>query len=58
MIVQRLIFDLDEKSREIINAFLLDPIGYLKNLNPRLVEVYFKDGKLTAPVKATQEKSE
>ena len=58
VIVQRLIFDLDEKSRDIINAFLLDPIGYLKKLNPRLVEVYFKDGKLTAPVKATQEKSE
>ena len=58
VIVQRLIFDLDEKSRDIINAFLLDPIGYLKKLNPRLVEVYFKDGKLTAPVKETQEKSE
>lgn len=58
VIVQRLIFDLDEKSRDIINAFLLDPIGYLKKLNPRLVEAYFKDGKLTAPVKATQEKSE
>ena len=58
VIVQRLIFDLNEKSRDIINAFLLDPIGYLKKLNPRLVEVYFKDGKLTAPVKATQEKSE
>ena len=56
--MQRLIFDLDEKSRDIINAFLLDPIGYLKKLNPRLVEAYFKDGKLTAPVKATQEKSE
>lgn len=58
VIVQRLIFDLDEKSRDIINAFLLDPIVYLKKLNPRLVEVYFKDGKLTAPVKETQEKSE
>ena len=58
VIVQRLAFDLNEKSRDIINAFLLDPIEYLKKLNPRLVEVYFKDGKLTAPVKATQEKSE
>ena len=58
VIVQRLVFDLNEKSRDIINAFLLDPIEYLKKLNPRLVEVYFKDGKLTAPVKATQEKSE
>ena len=58
MIVQRLIFDLDEKSRDIINAFLLDPILYLKNLNPRLVEVYFKGGKLTAPVQAIQEQSE
>lgn len=58
VIVQRLAFDLNEKSRDIINAFLLDPIEYLKKLNPRLVEVYFKDGKLTAPVQAIQEQSE
>ena len=58
VIVQRLSFDLSEKTVDPINTFLLDPILYLRKLNPRLVEVYFKDGKLTAPVQAIQEQSE
>ena len=58
IIVQRLVFDLNEKSVDQINAFLLDPIGYLKKINSRMVDVYFKDGKLTAPVRNIDQKSE
>ena len=58
IIVQRLVFDLNEKSVDQINAFLLDPIGYLRKINSRMVDVYFKDGKLTAPVRNIDQKSE
>ena len=57
IIVQRLVFDLNEKSVDQINAFLLDPIGYLRKINSRMVDVYFKDGKLTAPVRNIDQKS-
>ena len=58
IIVQRLVFDLNEKSVDQINAFLLDPIGYLRKINSRMVDVYFKDGKLIAPVRNIDQKSE
>lgn len=58
LIVQRLSFEFNEKSVDQINAFLLDPIEYMRKINAKLVEVYFKDGKLVAPRIQEDQKSE
>lgn len=47
--IQKLSFDLNNQSLDKINAFLLDPVDYLRKLNSRLVDKYFKDGVMSYP---------